>query len=165
MQAFSRLKTLFFICSISNLLLGCHLFQSTAVSSQEILVASKWSSEDIGPSFVACDEFDGEEMKNCFENIVSTPLSDYLTGTLLEANQSIEEELLLIIEVDHEGYFSLGEVDFSNALLDAIPTLREILEEAVHQLPQAKPAIKSNVGIFVSSQFQLPLRIVAQEKN
>ena len=165
MQAYTRLHTFLFICFVSNLLTNCHLFEPTAVSNQEITVASKWSSEDIGPSFEACDRLDVEAMKNCFKEIVSTNLSDYLSVALVGANQSIEEEFLVRIEIDQEGYFSLGEVDFSNVLLDAIPSIGTILNDAVYQLPQAKPAIKSNVGAFVSSQFQLPIRIVAQESN
>jgi len=81
------------------------------------------------------------------------------------ANQTIEEELFLSLRVDEEGFISLDKVDLSNALRDAIPDLEQILTNAILQLPQAIPAIKSNVGTYVSTEFQLPVRIIAQESK
>ena len=43
--------------------------------------------------------------------------------------------------------------------------LENIFSEAIYQLPQAKPAIKSNVGALVATQFQLPVVISAQQPN
>lgn len=163
MQIFLKFSSLIFVCLITFLFTGCHLFDSTKVSSQEIAAASKWSSADIGPSFDSCDTLEVDEMKNCFREIVSTTIEEYLSSTIFEANNSVQEELLVLIQVDQEGYFSLVEVDFSNALLEAIPNIENILSDAIYQLPQAKPAVKSNVGSYVVSQFQLPIRILAQE--
>jgi len=163
MQIFSKFSSLIFVCLITFLFTGCHLFDSTKVSSQEIAAASKWSSADFGPSFDSCDKLQVDEMKNCFREIVSTTIEEYLSSTIFEANNSVQEELLVLIQVDQEGYFSLVEVDFSNALLEAIPNIENILSDAIYQLPQAKPAVKSNVGSYVVSQFQLPIRILAQE--
>ena len=103
MQAFSKLTTLSFVCAISFLLIGCHFFESTKVSSQEIETASKWSSNDIGPSFDACDNLEGEELSNCFKDIISSTLIEYFTSSILESNSSIEEELTLVIKIDQEG--------------------------------------------------------------
>ncbi len=163
MQILSKFSSLIFVCLITFLFTGCHLFDSTKVSSQEIAAASKWSSADIGPSFDSCDTLEVDEMKNCFREIVSTTIEEYLSSIIFEANNSVQEELLVLIQVDQEGYFSLVEVDFSSALVEAIPNIENILSDAINQLPQAKPAIKSNVGSFVVSQFQLPIRILAQE--
>tara|TARA_B100001173_G_C15712611_1_gene430911 strand:+ start:104 stop:601 length:498 start_codon:yes stop_codon:yes gene_type:complete len=165
MQAFSKLTTLSFVCAISFLLIGCHFFESTKVSSQEIETASKWSSNDIGPSFDACDNLEGEELSNCFKDIISSTLIEYFTSSILESNSSIEEELTLVIKIDQEGNISFGDLDFSNNLIDAIPDIENIFSEAIYQLPQAKPAIKSNVGAFVATQFQLPVVISAQQPN
>ncbi|MDA9572304.1 hypothetical protein N9R44_02950, partial [Flavobacteriaceae bacterium] len=111
----------------------------------------------------SCDTLEVDEMKNCFREIVSTTIEEYLSSIIFEANNSVQEELLVLIQVDQEGYFSLVEVDFSSALVEAIPNIENILSDAINQLPQAKPAVKSNVGSFVVSQFQLPIRILAQE--
>ena len=144
---------------------ACHLFESTKVSNQEIAKASKWSANDIGPNFNACDGLEGSEATTCFKNTISTSISEYLFDNLSVANQTIEEELFLLLRVDEEGFISLDKVDLSNALRDAIPDLEQILTDAILQLPQAIPAIKSNVGTYVSTEFQLPVRIIAQESK
>jgi hypothetical protein len=144
---------------------ACHLFESTKVSNQEIAKASKWSANDIGPSFNACDGLEGSEATTCFKNTISTSISEYLFDNLSVANQTTEEELFLLLRVDEEGFISLDKVDLSNALRDAIPDLEQILTDAILQLPQAIPAIKSNVGTYVSTEFQLPVRIIAQESK
>jgi hypothetical protein len=146
-------------------LTGCHLFESTEVSTKEIKEASSWSSQDIGPSFDSCSELQGAELRDCFQEVVTTTLSDYLNQNLPEATLQIDEEFVVGIKVDQEGYISLQNADFSNALRDALPDIETILTDAIYQLPQAKPAVKSNVGTFVETEFQLPIRIVAQESN
>ena len=144
---------------------GCNLFESTTVSSQEIAKASSWTSTDIGPSFEVCEGKEADEMNTCFKEIVTSTIKEFLLKTTPVASQRIEEEVLATLRVDEKGYFSLMTVDISNALRDALPDFEKILKDAVNQLPQAKPAIKSNVGIFVVSEFQLPIRILAQESN
>jgi hypothetical protein len=104
-------------------------------------------------------------MNTCFKEIVTSTIKEFLLKTTPVASQRIEEEVLATLRVDEKGYFSLMTVDISNALRDALPDFEKILKDAVNQLPQAKPAIKSNVGIFVVSEFQLPIRILAQESN
>ena len=44
---------------------------------------------------------------------------------------------------------------------DAIPNLEEQLLAAISMIPQAEPAIKTNVGAFVSTKMVLPIMIVA----
>ena len=141
------------------------MFESTKISAKEILTASEWSSNDIGPSFDSCEPLEGEELTNCFKNIISTTLKDYLNSSIPEVNQSIQEEILLVLKIDQEGNINFGEIDLPESLIDAIPDIKNILSDAIYQLPQAKPAIKSNVGAFVVTEFQLPILIFAQESN
>jgi hypothetical protein len=165
MQVLSKLSSIFFVFMILCLLTGCHLFESTKVSNQEIETASKWSSKDIGPSFDACDSLEGEDLSNCFKDIISSTLLEYFSSSISSANKSIQEEIVLVIKIDKQGNFSFGEIDFSNDLIDAIPDIENIFSDAIYQLPEAKPAIKSNVGAFVSTEFQLPIIITAQESQ
>ena len=165
MQVLSKLSSLFFVFLIFCLITGCHLFESTKVSSQEIETASKWSSKDIGPTFDACDSVETEDLSNCFKEIISSTLLEYFSSSISSADKSIEEEIVLVIKIDKEGNFSFGEIDFSNDLIDAIPDIENIFSDAIYQLPEAKPAIKSNVGAFVSTEFKLPIKISAQESQ
>ena len=146
-------------------LTSCHLLESTIVTAKEINDASAWSSQDIGPSFDSCDELEAEEMMKCFQAVITTTISDYLNENLPEAYEQIDEEFLVSIKVDKEGYISLENANYSNVLRNAFPEIETILLDAVYQLPQGKPAVKSNVGTYVETEFQLPIRILAQQSN
>jgi hypothetical protein len=74
----------------------------------------------------------------------------------------LNEEIKLILKIDQEGVFSLVEAQISSSVKKAIPELKSILEEVIRSLPQALPATKSNVGVYVESQLSLPIQIVAQ---
>ena len=142
---------------------GCHLFESTKVPSKEIKTASSWSEKDQGPNFNECDDFESDqEKKDCFESTISNSILDYLDQNLLESSESISEEINIILKIDKEGYFSLEEYNGSSKIDQVIPSLKEQLEIAVSLIPQAQPAVKTNVGTFVSTKLNLPIVITAQ---
>ena len=142
---------------------GCHLFESTKVPSKEIKTASSWSEKDQGPNFNECDDFESDqEKKDCFESIISNSILDYLDQNSIESSESISEEINIILKIDKEGYFSLEEYNGSSKIDQAIPSLKEQLEIAVSLIPQAQPAVKTNVGTFVSTKLNLPIVITAQ---
>ena len=152
-----------YLSIISFLFLGCHLFESTKVPSKEIKSASSWSDKDQGPNFIECSDFENDqEKKDCFESIISNTILDYLDQNPLESIESISEEINIVFKIDKEGYFSLEEFNGSNKINEAIPTLKEQLEIAVSLIPQAQPAVKTNVGTFVSTRLSLPIMINAE---
>ena len=152
-----------YLSIISFLFLGCHLFESTKVPSKEIKSASSWSDKDQGPNFIECSDFENDqEKKDCFESIISNTILDYLDQNPLESSESISEEINIVFKIDKEGYFSLEEFNGSNKINEAIPTLKEQLEIAVSLIPQAQPAVKTNVGTFVSTKLNLPIMITAE---
>lgn len=152
-----------YLSIISFLFLGCHLFESTKVPSKEIKSASSWSDKDQGPNFIECSDFENDqEKKDCFESIISNTILDYLDQNPLESSESISEEINIVFKIDKEGYFSLEEFNGSNKINEAIPTLKEQLEIAVSLIPQAQPAVKTNVGTFVSTRLSLPIMINAE---
>tara|TARA_B100001769_G_scaffold69780_1_gene52099 strand:- start:1697 stop:2179 length:483 start_codon:yes stop_codon:yes gene_type:complete len=146
-----------------QMFLGCQLFESNKVTPQEIKSASTWSEKDQEPSFSDCDGFDQAiDKKNCFESMISNSIMDYISENPWESSQYIDEEIVLNLHIDKEGYFSLQDIERSKAIADAIPNMDESLEIAVSQIPQAQPAIKTNVGVFVATTLQLPIMISAQ---
>ena len=146
-----------------QMILGCQLFESNKVTPQEIKSASTWSEKDQQPSFTDCDGFDQAiDKKNCFESMISNSIMDYISENPWESSQYIDEEIVLNLHIDKEGYFSLQDIERSKAIADAIPNMDESLEIAVSQIPQAQPAIKTNVGVFVATTLQLPIMISAQ---
>ena len=77
------------------------------------------------------------------------------------ANGDIDEEILLVIKIDKEGFFSLSEVQNSRNAIEFLPDIEGLLSDAVISLPQALPATKTNVGTFVETKFTLPIQIIA----
>ena len=78
------------------------------------------------------------------------------------ATSPLEESIVLTIKVDKKGAFSLVEAEIPNSVLDALPYLESTLNDAVLNLPEALPATKTNVGVYVDTQFKLPILIRAQ---
>ena len=86
--------------------------------------------------------------------------------TILEASfvasTPFEESIDLTLKVDKNGAFSLVEAEIPNNVLDALPYLESTIEDAVAKLPNALPATKTNVGVYVDIQYKLPILIRAQ---
>ena len=159
-----RILKIFLAIGIAiQMFLGCQLFESNKVTTQEIKSASSWSEKDQEPSFTDCDGFDQAiDKKNCFESMISNSIMDYISENPWESSKYIDEEIILNLNIDKEGYFSLQDIERSMEISDAIPNMDESLEIAVSQIPQAQPAIKTNVGVFVATTLKLPIMISAQ---
>ena len=85
-----------------------------------------------------------------------------LSENFQDSSLSISEEINIVLKIDKEGYFSLEEYNGSSKIDQAIPSLKEQLEIAVSLIPQAQPAVKTNVGTFVSTKLNLPILITAE---
>ena len=158
-----RSLTIYILSVLVFSLSGCHLFESTTVHKSEIKKASSWSDKDQGPTFESCQGLEGAENQSCFESILSSSILDYFLLNPLESSENIEEEILITLRVDAEGYFSLEDIGSSDRIMETIPNLESSLINAVDQLPKAQPALKTNVGTHVATSFQLPLKIDAQQ--
>lgn len=141
---------------------GCHLFESTKVPTKEIKAASSWSEKDQAPTFPECEGMDATDKQACFESLISNTILDFLADNPWESSEILQEEIVLTLKIDEEGIFTLEEVVYSNQIDSAIPSLEENLQMAVNSIPQAQPAMKSNVGTMVATSFKLPILINAQ---
>ena len=141
---------------------SCELLSSTKVSSSEIKKASSWSSKDQPPSFPECEEVEKKEQLKCFQSIISDQLKLAISDFDIIAVEPLDQEIIVQIKIDKEGVFSLLDAKIPNAVRDAMPELEQILSQAVANLPLALPATKTNVGVYVDSQFTMPVDIIAQ---
>ena len=66
-----------------------------------------------------------------------------------------------MLEVSEEGKISIVSIDDASVVLDALPALSSILESSINELPEAIPALKTNVDLKVKSQLKLPIRVIA----
>ena len=153
---------LFLIPLVFFQLTSCDLFESTTVSSKEIKKASSWSKKDQAPSFPECESLEKEDQFNCFQNIISEQLLMSIFDANFVATYPLDENIVLTINVDKEGVISLMEAEIPRSVLEALPDLETSLNDAVADLPQALPATKINVGVYVDTKFTLPIQIRAQ---
>ena len=141
---------------------SCELFESTTVSSKEIKKASSWSKKDQAPSYPECESLKKQEQLDCFQNIISERLMMSIFDANMVANTPLDEIVEITLRVDKTGVFSLVEAEIPNFILESLPYLESALNEAILNLPQALPATKTNVGVYVNTQFTLPIQITAQ---
>ena len=78
------------------------------------------------------------------------------------ADRAIDAEIILVIAIDKEGAMSLNSVEDPNYVLSDVSGLEDILTQAVAQVPNALPAVKTNADARVSVSLKLPIQIVAQ---
>ena len=140
---------------------SCELFESTTVSSKEIKKASSWSKKDQAPSYPECESLEKGEQLDCFQDIISDRLMMSIYDANMVASIPLDENVVLTLKVDRTGVFSLVEAEIPNSVLEALPYLESTLNETVVNLPKALPATKTNVGVYVDTQFTLPIQIRA----
>ena len=163
LTSMKTISTSLLLLLVTQSFLGCHLFEPTQVPRKEIEAASVWSEKDQAPSFSECEGIgEDADQRVCFESIISNSIKDYITQNPWESSEFLEEEISMILRIDKEGYFSLEEVIRSNDLNAAITNLEDELELAVSLIPRANPAVKTNVGAFVSTELTLPILIIAE---
>mgnify|MGYP001308520873 FL=1 len=124
-----------------------------SVPDSEIESASSWSVNDQPPSFPECENLKNNQHLDCFRNIIEIEINDFLNDKIfpLDSNQYI-----LTLKIDTLGKFSLDKLNPSNELDN---TSVNLIKSAVDNIPNALPAIKTNVGEFVEVTFNLPFKL------
>ena len=122
------------------------------VSDSEIESASAWSINDQPPTFPQCENLKNNEHFDCFKNIIEVEINSFLNDKVFPADTS---EFILTLKVDTIGRFSLDDL---SALGKLNSTSKDMIKNAVENIPNALPAIKTNVGEFVEVTFNLPFK-------
>ena len=124
-----------------------------SVPDSEIESASSWSINDQPPSFPECENLKNNQHLDCFRNIIEIEINNFLNDKVfpLDSNQYI-----LTLKIDTIGKFSLDKLSPSNKLDN---TSVNLIKSAVDNIPNALPAIKTNVGEFVEVTFNLPFNL------
>ena len=124
-----------------------------SVPDSEIESASSWSINDQPPSFPECENLKNNQHLDCFRNIIEIEINNFLNDKVfpLDSNQYI-----LTLKIDTIGKFSLDKLNPSNKLDN---TSVNLIKSAVDNIPNALPAIKTNVGEFVEVTFNLPFNL------
>ena len=124
-----------------------------SVPDSEIEFASSWSINDQPPSFPECENLKNNQHLDCFRNIIEIEINNFLNDKVfpLDSNQ-----YMLTLKIDTIGKFSLDKLNPSNELDN---TSVNLIKSAVDNIPNALPAIKTNVGEFVEVTFNLPFKL------
>ena len=123
------------------------------VSQSEIESASSWTINDQPPSFPECENLIMEDQLDCFRDKIEIEMSNFLDNKTFPLDST---EYKLTLKIDIKGSFSLDNLSPQNKL-DNKSFL--IIQEAVEQLPNALPAIKTNIGEFVEVKFSIPFKL------
>ena len=123
------------------------------VSDSEIESASAWSINDQPPTFPQCENLKNNEHLDCFKNIIEVEINSFINDKVFPADTS---EFILTIKIDTIGKFSLDKFTPSEKL-NSVSI--DMIKNAVENIPDALPAIKTNVGEFVEVTFNLPFKL------
>ena len=77
----------------------------------------------------------------------------------IEVNNSLNDTLKISILIDKDGKISLYDSQINSKVRKQIPLIDSILYNAINNLSNVLPAIKTNIGVEVNSRFELPLII------
>ena len=141
------------------LMLGC----KNNYNQKQIVIPSGitvWNNNDEFPSISSCEEIESESERNiCFQQKLTKSIFDNIDFSQIEVNNSLNDTLRISILIDKDGKISLYDSQINLKVKKQIPLIDSILYNAINNLPQVLPAIKTNIGVEVSSRFELPLII------
>lgn len=143
---------------------ACNFIDTRQVSQNEIKKASQWSKTDQVPSYNECEKFKTlEDQKKCFQEKLVDLIYSGLTNKELESKEEVNSELIIQIKINENGNFSLDSIVDPYNIIGKIPKLKKYINETIQNLPDAMPAIKTNVGMFVNVKFSLPIKIISNK--
>jgi len=141
------------------LMLGCN----NNYNQKQIVVPSSitvWNKNDEFPSIISCEQIESESERNiCFQQKLTKSIFDNIDFSQIEVNNSLNDTLRISILIDKDGKISLYDSQVNLKVKKQIPLIDSILYNAINNLPQVLPAIKTNIGVEVNSRFELPLII------
>ena len=124
-----------------------------SVPDSEIESASSWTINDQPPSFPECENLKNNQHLDCFRNIIEIEINNFFNNKVFPLDSN---EYILTLKIDTTGKFSLDKLNPSNKLDDISINL---IKSAIENIPNALPAIKTNVGEFVEVSFNLPFKL------
>ena len=143
-------------CFFVLLLLSSCNFFDYSVPDKEIIKSSSWNSNDQPPSYPECESLDLNEQKKCFIEAIEKKLISYFNDSNIKLQTT---EYILKVNIDALGSFSILNISSEDSISKG--TIKQ-LNNAFNNLPKALPAVKTNVGEYVSVVFDLPIKLLAK---
>jgi len=152
------LKQFFIILFSTFLLLSCSYFEKhyTKEQIQAVETIVDFNSIDSFPLFPACESIPSEEkQKICSQIKLSEHIYASLATYQLISTKSINDTILVKLEVARSGEVSLVNIQSSAFIRQEIPELDSLITDGIKKLPKLKPGIKR--GMPVKTAFSLPI--------
>lgn len=151
-----------FVFLFVSLFTSCDYFNVKKTSSEAILEEElqtfNWNDVDEYPSFTLCDSVLSKvEKKACFQETITTNITDFLQKEMIVVSQDIHDTLVLEFQVSKQGMLRILESRVDSVTLQEIPNIKELLNKSLDTLPKIYPAIKR--GQQVTTEFNLPIII------
>ena len=139
------------------LILGC----KENYNQKKIEISSsitKWNVKDEPPSIKLCDEIGSElERDICFKEKLTRLIYDSFDLSEILVENKLNDTLIISILINQRGKISLLKSFIPNKIKNQIPKIDTIILKAINNLPKILPATKTNIGVQVSSSFELPI--------
>ncbi len=131
---------------------------SEAILKEE-LQTFNWNDVDEYPSFEACEaSISKTERTVCFQNIITTSVTDFLQKERVVVTQDIKDTIMLKLRVSNKGDLQLLDAKIDSLTTQEIPNIKQLLNRSLDSLPKLFPAIKR--GQQVTTEFKLPIVIL-----
>ncbi len=119
-----------------------------------------FKSVDTSPSFENCKDLLDQEKTDCFRNTMQQNFENALSELSFEADEVIDEEVLVVLHIDKQGDIRISDMETSTLIQTYLPDLKSELEDVVSTMPRLFPATKR--GIPVATAYTLPIKIVSE---
>ena len=121
-------------------------------------IITNWNINDEPPSIKLCDQLDSQVERNiCFQEKLIKLIFDNIDLSEVVVEYNLNDTLILSILIDTKGKISLLRSVIPQKVKTQIPLIDTLLIKAIRKLPNILPATKTNIGVQVSSSFELPL--------
>ena len=128
---------------------------SDTILMQE-LKTFNWNEVDRYPNFENCaDSIDFQDNQNCFEQTITTHISDYFSTQNIIVSQTVSDTIVIDLLVSNSGQIQISQIQTQELTKQQIPDLDSILSSSLKGLPKLYPAIKRSQQ--VQTAFQLPI--------
>ncbi|MBA6155899.1 hypothetical protein H3Z83_05110 [Tenacibaculum sp. S7007] len=156
-----RFRCVFFFLSIFICASCNYLSLEKKQNTQTTDTIVDFTRVDVSPSFNKCKNLFDDAKTNCFRNEIQKRIAISLKQHHFVTENFIDEVVFLDVFITNKGEFRFLNTSSTESLKVELPKLDSILQKSVKDLPRISPAIKR--GIPVSTQYQLPIRILTKE--
>jgi hypothetical protein len=152
------------VLSVLFLFSACELFTSKEQTKQQIVQQEiqniNWNDVDKYPLFKNCDETaEKEDQKLCFQTTLTDYLYNALSQNQIVVNTNLQDTIAVTLIIRNDGSVALEEIEQTQTVAKHIPNIKELITNALQNLPQIYPAVKR--GVQVSTKVKLPIVLQA----